>query len=180
MIANPDIIIEHKPEFCNHCGHDLSDEPTTFILRRQAVDIQPIIFEFTEHRIFQKIYACGHHTKALFPTGVNSSISYGANIQAIIAYMYTRQYLPFERMSEFFSDVCNLNISRGSLCTLLKYFAQKAQLAYELIAQKVEHKKMVGGDETGVKLNGKKEWFWTFQSQVATYITFSNNRGLLI
>jgi transposase len=91
--------------------------------------------------------------------------------------MHTRQYLPFERMSEFFSDVCNLKISQGTLCTLLKGFAQKAQPAYELIAQKVENEKVVGGDETGAKVNGKKGWFWTFQSQVATYITFSNNRG---
>jgi transposase len=177
MIANPDVIIEHKPEFCNHCGDDLSDEPATFMLRRQVVDIPPITAEFTEHRVFQKSCACGHHTKALFPSGINSPISYGSNIQATIAYMHTRQYLPFERMSEFFSDVCNLKISQGTLCTLLKGFAQKAQPAYELIAQKVENEKVVGGDETGAKVNGKKGWFWTFQSQVATYITFSNNRG---
>jgi hypothetical protein len=36
---------------------------------------------------------------------------------------------------------------------------------------------VIGGDETGAKVNGKKGWFWTFQSPVATYITFSNNRG---
>jgi transposase len=42
-------------------------------------------------------------------------------------------------MSEFFSDVFNLKISQGTLCALLKRFAQKAQPAYELIAQKVEN-----------------------------------------
>jgi transposase len=80
MIENPDIIIEHKPEFYNHCGDDLSDQPATFILRRQVVDIPPIIPEFSEHRIFQKTCAYGHHTKALFPSGVNSPIRYGSNI----------------------------------------------------------------------------------------------------
>ncbi|WP_426092968.1 IS66 family transposase [Flavobacterium sp. DSR3-2] len=65
-------------------------------------------------------------------------------------------------MSEFFSDVCNLKISQGTLCTLLKGFAQKAQPAYELIAQKIENEKVVDGDETGAKVNGKKGWFWTF------------------
>ena len=57
--------------------------------------------------------------------------------------MHTRQYLPFERMSEFFSDVCNLKISQGTLCTLLKGFAQKAQPAYELITHKGENEKAV-------------------------------------
>jgi transposase len=177
LVENPDIIIEHKPDFCNQCGEDLSDEPATFIQRRQVVDIPPIIPEFTEHRIFEKICTCGHHTKATFPNNVNSPISYGANIQATAAYMHTRQYLPFERMSEFFSDVCNLEISQGTLCSLLKRFAQKAQPAYELIAQKIENAIVVGGDETGAKVNGKKGWFWAFQNKVVTYITFSNNRG---
>jgi transposase len=177
MVENPDIVIEHKPDFCNQCGEDLSDEPATFIQRRQVVDIPPIIPEFTEHRIFEKTCPCGHHTKATFPINVNSPISYGANIQATAAYMHTRQYLPFERMSEFFSDVCNLEIAQGTLCSLLKRFAQKAQPAYELIAQKVENATVVGGDETGAKVNGKKGWFWAFQNKVVTYITFSNNRG---
>ncbi|WP_426092967.1 IS66 family transposase zinc-finger binding domain-containing protein [Flavobacterium sp. DSR3-2] len=92
MIANPDVVIEHKPGFCNHCGDDLSDEPATFMLRRQVVDIPPIIAEFTKHRIFKKACDCGHHTKALFPNGVNSPISYGSNFQATIAYLHTRQY----------------------------------------------------------------------------------------
>lgn len=177
MVENPDTIIEYKPEFCNYCGDGLAHEPAELILRRQVVDIPPIIPEYTEHRIFQKTCACGHQTKSSFPNGINASISYGTNIQATIAYMHTRQYLPFERMSEFFSDVCNLEISQGTLCNILERFAQKAQPAYELIAQKVENEKVVGGDETGAKVNGKKGWFWTFQSKGATYITFSKNRG---
>lgn len=177
MVKNPEIVIEHKPDFCNQCGEDLSHEPATFIQRRQVVDIPPIIPEFIEHRIFERLCPCGHHTKATFPNNVNSPISYGANIQATAAYLHTRQYLPFERMSEFFSDVCNLEISQGTLCSLLKRFAQKAQPAYELIAQKIENATVVGGDETGAKVNGKKGWFWAFQNKAVTYITFSNNRG---
>lgn len=177
MLENPDVVIQHKPSFCNQCGEDLTHEPALFIQRRQVVDIPPIIPEFTEHRIFEKTCSCGHHTRANFPANVNSPISYGPIIQATVAYMHTRQYLPFERMSEFFSDLCNLEISQGTLCSLLKRFAQKAQPAYELIAQKIENATVVGGDETGAKVNGKKGWFWAFQNKKLTYITFSNNRA---
>ncbi|RTZ04432.1 MULTISPECIES: IS66 family transposase zinc-finger binding domain-containing protein [unclassified Flavobacterium] len=109
MIANPDVVIEHQLEFCNHCGDDLFDQLALFMLRRQVVDIPPIIPEFTEHGIFQKTCPCGYHTKALFPSRVNSPTSYESNIQATIAYMHTRQYLSFERMSELFRDVCNIH-----------------------------------------------------------------------
>ena len=41
----------------------------------------------------------------------------------------------------------------------------------------IENATVVGGDETGAKVNGKKGWFWAFQNKAVTYITFSNNRG---
>jgi hypothetical protein len=36
---------------------------------------------------------------------------------------------------------------------------------------------VVGSDETGIKINGEKGWFWTWQNKLMTYIAFSTNRG---
>lgn len=178
MVINPDQIINHTPEFCNCCGNDLNNESEEFLLKRQVVDIPAILPKYTEHRIFKKICSCGHHNAAVFPKNVRATISYGANIQATIAYMHTRQYLPFERMSEFFKDVCNLPISQGTVSNILNSFAEKAQPAYDLIADKVWKANVVGSDETGIKVNGKNNWFWTWQSKLATYVVFSKNRGI--
>jgi transposase len=177
MAENPDIIIEHKPEFCNHCGNDLSDKPTELIMCRQVVDIPPIVPQYSEHRVFRTICTCGHQTESSFPEGVNAPICYGANVEATIAYMHTRQYIPFERMSEYFSDVCNMSISQGTICEILERFARKALPAYQLIAKEVETGKVVGTDETGAKVNGKSGWFWTWQGKLSTFIAFSRNRG---
>lgn len=177
MTDHPDHIVEHKPSYCNHCGNDLSRTKTELIKRRQVVDIPPIIPQYTEHRVFRSICSCGHATEPPFPVGINAPISYGPNIEATIAYMHTRQYIPFERMSEYFSDVCNLPISQGTICDILERFAKKALPAWQLIANEVQSSKVVGSDETGAKLNGKKGWFWTWQSKGATFISFSSNRG---
>jgi transposase len=177
MVENPDQIINHKPDFCNCCGNDLSDKPEELLLKRQVVDIPVIFPKYTEHRIFKKTCSCGHQNKSVFPENVKTTISYGANVQATIAYMHTRQYLPFERMSEYFKDVCNLPISQGTICNLLDGFALKAQPVYDLIAQKVSNEKVVGADETGIRVNGKNGWFWTWQSKFATFVVFSKNRG---
>ena len=177
MTDHPDHIVEHKPSYCNHCGNDLSQTQTELIKRRQVVDIPPIIPQYTEHRVFRSICSCGHATEPPFPVGINAPISYGPNIEATIAYMHTRQYIPFERMSEYFSDVCNLPISQGTICDILERFAKKALPAWQLIANEVQSSKVVGSDETGAKLNGKKGWFWTWQSKGATFISFSSNRG---
>lgn len=177
MVENPDKTILHKPNFCKNCGTNLKLEPSEFVSRRQIIDIPPIKPEYTEHQIFKKICRCGFCNVADFPTEVGTKISYGVNIQATIAYLHTRQYLPFERMSEFFKDFCNLPISQGTICNLLDKFAQKAQRAYCLIAHKIENEKVVGSDETGIKINGGKGWFWTWQNKWITYIAFSKNRG---
>ena len=78
-------------------------------------------------------------------------------------------------MSEYFNDVCNLPISQGTICNLLEGYALKAKPAYDLIAQKEQNEKVVGTDETGIKVNGKNGWFQTWQSIFATFVVFSKN-----
>jgi len=177
MVENPDTIILHEPNFCKNCGGDLTSTLSEFVSRRQLIDIPPIKPEYTEHQIYKKVCHCGFCNVSEFPKEVLHPISYGVNIQASIAYLHTRQYLPFARMSEFFNDFCNLPISQGTICNLLDKFAKKALPAYELIAQKLQEEKVVGSDETGVKINGKKGWFWTWQNKFMTYIVYSENRG---
>lgn len=177
MADTPDFIIEHKPTYCKQCGNDVSNNPPELAGCRQVVDIPPIIPQYTEHRVFKTICRCGHQTQSSFPEGVNAQISYGYGIEATIAYMHTRQYIPFERMSEYFRDVCNLPISQGAISDILARFANKAVPAYQLIAKEVESSKVVGSDETGAKVNGKNGWFWTWQTKLATFIAFSRNRG---
>ncbi|VAW11242.1 hypothetical protein MNBD_BACTEROID03-1403 [hydrothermal vent metagenome] len=53
----------------------------------------------------------------------------------------------------------------------------KAAPAYQLIKERVAAEKVVGTDETGIRINGNLNWFWTWQSKLATYIVFSQNRG---
>jgi transposase len=177
MVENPDTIVDHEPDFCYSCGNTLQDAQCEFIGRRQIIDIPPIKPEYTEHRIYKKTCSCGASCQANFPTNINFPISYGTNVQATIAYLHTRQYLPFARMSEFFADFCNLPISQGTICNLLEKFTQKALPVYEIIAQKLHQEKVVATDETGIKINGKKGWFWAWQNRFLTYIVFSTNRG---
>ena len=177
MVENPDKTILHTPNFCKSCGSDLKLESSEFVSRRQIIDIPPIKPEYTEHQIFKKICRCGFCNVAEFPAELGSKVSYGPTIQATIAYLHTRQYLPFERMREFFNDFCNLPISQGTISNLLNKLAHKAQPAYDLIAQRIENQNIVGSDETGIKVNGKKGWFWTWQNKLMTYVAFSNNRG---
>jgi transposase len=177
MVTSPDIIETHCPSFCTCCGEDLSTIPAMFIGKRQVINIPPIQPIVTEHQIFNKSCKCGQLNQASFPLGVNAPVSYGENVQAMIAYLSARQYLPVNRLAELLSDLFGLSVSTGGIDHILTKMKSKASVAYESIRQNVLKNKVIGADETGVSINGKNHWAWTFQHKYATFIAVHKNRS---
>jgi len=177
MASIPDKIVEHIPEYCSYCGNDISNLACEVVGKRQVVDIPPIQPEYTEHRVYQKTCRCGHIIKSDFPQGINTPVRYGVNVESLIGYFHCRQYIPFERMREIFNDLFRLPVSEGGLHYILNRLVSKALPAYGLIKKKIANSKVVGADETGVKINGKQHWYWTWQNEESTFIVASENRG---
>ncbi|MEG2070298.1 MAG: IS66 family transposase [Bacteroidales bacterium] len=178
MFENPDEIVKHSSCHCDICGEPLHHCPTKLIAKRQVVDIPIIKQKVIEHQVYQTICSCGHTITSEFPPEVKAPVSYGTNIQSLITYLHTRQYLPFQRMQELLNDVFQIPISEGGIYYLLDKMARKAEPIYQSIKQKLAvSKEFVGSDETGVKVKGKKYWGWTWQNKELTYITITNNRG---
>lgn len=177
MTETPDEIIEHHSCFCPECGKDVSELPFEFSGKRQVIDIPPIKQIVTEHRVYRCKCTCGKVVESDFPVGVDSPVRYGNNIETLIGYLSVRQYLPFKRLQEMINDIFAVQISEGGLHWLLNRLASKGADAYEMIRQRVMHSHVIGTDETGVKINGKNHWFWTWQNNRATFIAASTNRG---
>jgi transposase len=177
MTANPDEIIDHRSCFCPNCGTSVSDLPAEVAETRQIIDIPVIRQIVTEHRVYQYRCTCGKVFESDFPEGVEWPVSYGSNLTSLIGYFNVRHYLPFKRTQELMHDVFGVLISEGGLHCLLNRLATKGTAAYEMIRQRVLNSGVIGTDETGMKVDGKKHWFWTWQSKVATFIAASSNRG---
>jgi transposase len=177
MTQYPDEVIEHRSCFCPECGKDLSNRPFDLFGKRQVIDIPTIKQIVTEHRVYRCMCACGKVVESEFPDGVDCPVRYGKNIETLIGYLNVRQYLPFKRLQEMLHDLFAIPISEGGLHCLLNRLASKGADAYELIRQRVLNSRVIGTDETGMKVNGKKHWFWTWQNKHATFIIASTNRG---
>jgi transposase-like protein len=177
MTETPDQIIKYIPQYCNCCGLEIDHLPAELVECRQEVRLPVIRPEYIEHQVFQRYCTCGHKVIAEFPAGVTPGISYSSNIDDMASYLSVRQFLPFRRMSELFRDVFNIPISEGALTNSIRRITQKALQRYENIRIQAENSDVVGGDETGTKINGKKGWFWTIQGKFFTYIIASYNRG---
>lgn len=177
MTDQPNKIIKYVPNYCQCCGADLSELKGELINRRQVIDLPEVLIEYTEHQVYGKKCQCGHITECKFPEDIKANVQYGHRVESIISYLYARQYIPFLRMKEMFSDVFNLPISEGGIHFLLNRFTNKLKPVYELIRQKIEKAKRVGSDETGANVNGDNAWFWVWQNIFMTYIKCSLNRG---
>jgi len=172
-----DEIVGHLPNYCNCCGQDLSEVCETLIETRQIIDIPVIKPVRIEHRIYRKTCTCGHNMESSFPAHVAAKVQYGPGVESLAGYMHARQYMPFKRMEEFFTDVMGLPVSVGGINNILKRLVQKATPYYGQIKERITQAVFVGTDETSVKVNGQKDWMWAWQNDGLTFITHSDNRG---
>ena len=177
MVSDPNEIIDHAPEYCACCGKDLTDTPGEFVERKQVVDIPPIKPVITEHRVYKKECDCGHVTMSSFPGGLQALVSYGPMIESLVGYFHSRQYIPFLRMQELFRDIFSVPISEGGIHCLLNRLSTKALPLYHRIKDMIKTSRVVGTDETGARLSGKKIWVWTWQNDHITWLCGTNNRG---
>lgn len=178
MSATPHTITPLKSEFCSQCGQPLAQ--ATFVLkaRRQVVDLPPIQPLYEEFRQYScQCPACQHQQVADFPAHVTSPIQYGSSVAALLSYLSVYQYIPFKRLQNLVGTVFCLPLSQGTIGNLLEHSAQQCQSVYEAIKAQLAQSEVVGADETGAKVKGKKWWIWAWQNALNTFIVASDNRG---
>jgi transposase len=179
MSKDPDEIQKYIPKYCNHCGEEFNGESIFKLLeRKQEIVIPPIKPKIIEHQSYSCTCGkCGKQTVSELPIRLRANIQYGQNIQSLVTYLSIYQYLPSNRIKGFLKDVLNLSISEGTIFNIIKTMSEKARPAYEIIKEKVAWSKVVGGDETGIKINGNKAWLWVFQNSFYTFIKAAYSRG---
>lgn len=175
--TSPDLMEDIVPEACVACGADLSARPGTLAACREVIDIPPVRSVITRYNVFQKVCTCGVCTQSLFPEGVNAPVSYGQGVESLVAYLSVRQLIPYGRLVEILRDNYGLDLSQGTIANILKRFTTKASTGHQQIKQNLLSSAVVGSDETGGKIDGKKAWFHMWQDRLNTYIICSDNRG---
>ena len=121
--------------------------------------------------------SCGKCVKGEFPKEVSGTVCFSPRIDATVAYLSTLQTIPFKRLTHLMESLYGVRMSASSASNILVRMRKRAQLPYEHIRQVVEHSGVVGADESGVNVNGKNHWLWTFQSELASYLAVDKSRA---
>ena len=173
-----EFIASHEDIVCPVCGKPLDMDSATVGARRQEVDIPlPIEAKVIDHLMMQVKCSCGHCCKGQFPETVNAPVNFGPNITALVSYLSTYQNVPFKRLTHLLETIFGLHVSEGSVSNMLNSMRKFSKEPYEMIRQKVASGKVAGADETGININGRNNWLWTFQNDVATYLAFDGSRS---
>ena len=174
---HPDHVEDHLPNYCPDCGNDLRQEEAVLLEEKWSIDIPPVVPAITLHRIYRKQCHCGCMVKAQAPAFVKGSVSYGSNIKALVSYLNTEHHIPYKRLCEILRDVFDLPVSEGSIHNMLESVKSAGATLYEQIRKRIESSPVVGADETGVNINGKQHWQWSFQTENLTYVYPDRSRG---
>ena len=78
---------------------------------------------------------------------------------------------------ENFNQLFNIPIKASTICNKLNRIEQKLLPYYSWIYKQILKAPIIGTDESSMRINAKKGWFWTWQNGEISYIIFSMNRA---
>jgi hypothetical protein len=175
------IDIEFKIDNCKKCGFDILEVLAKLHEKRQVqdLDLQETMKKITQYQSYSKeCPQCGYENHDnLYPNFVAPYVSYGKNIMAIVVYLNVVHYVSYKRIVQTLKTMYKLDISEGTVDSLLKKASKLSKLEINKIVSQLEVSNMVGIDETGAKVNGNRDWYWVFQNDTITYIVHNESRG---
>ena len=177
-VAAPNCIIEHTVDDCSQCGASLASvEPTRF-LRRQVFEIEDGSLAVVEHRTSAKsCSACGKLSKGQFPAAVKAPVQYGASVMSRALYLHLYQLLPIARTQEAMRDLFGCHISQASIQRAARLCSDKLIRCELRIKAAIRNSKVIGADETGIRINGTNAWVHVARTDSLTHLASHAHRG---
>ena len=174
----PDTIIELKPVTKCECGGTIVIQMENCTVR-QVTDLQPAKVITVEYHAHDGICAeCGKVHKASFPDGVESTVSYGENIKAIVTYLTTYQLIPLKRATEMVEDLFGLKISQGTIVSAGQEAYENLEETENCIKEEIIQSDVAHFDESGMRVEGKTQWLHAAGTESATMYIIHKKRGI--
>ena len=164
--------------FCEECGCILENVELEAYEIRQIFDIPPVNLIVTEHRSQIKTCPqCGKLNKAVFPESVKYPVQYGPNILSSAVYLKNYQFIPYDRVCEFFNDIMGIKICSATVIKAEKEcFENLGEFEY-VIRDKLKASPVVHCDETGMRVEGIRHWLHVVSNNKYTCYLVHSKRG---
>src|SRR3954447_19850988 len=172
LVCHPDQTVSAKAPACIHCHAALTDAHQVLHGRYDKIDlpvVRPVVTRI--ERYAGHCPCCGGVTLAPVPVGLADTSPFSANIVALAIYLRFTHAISYRRLTQVFLHLYALHISEGALDALL----QRAKPCFDnevaAILARLRRSRIVGSDETSVRIDGRTHWNWVFQNdQVVIHV----------
>jgi transposase len=180
MSAAPDEIVRLSPVVqCQHCHCDLTEVAVTSVERRQVIDVPPPPpLQVTQYEgEWKHCPHCQGYTCTDWPSGISAPVQYGPRIGAMAVYLTTQQLLPRGRTADVLADLAGVQMSEGTLTTVIKRTATLLKPIEQQIKTALSQAKVIHQDETGLYVMGKRLWMHVTCTRTLTHYQAHASRG---
>ena len=178
QVADPNRIVVHQANECLGCGASLADIAAKNFNKRQVFEIESGSLSVIEHRLAAKVCpACRNVAKEQFPPSVKAPAQYGASVLSRAVYLHLYQLLPVARTQEAMRDLFGCDISQASIGRAARLCSDKLIRCEQRIKAAIRESKVIGADETGIRINGATAWVHVARTNTLTHLSTHTNRG---
>jgi transposase len=168
MVADPDHIVEVKPQSCARCQADLSGTEGRVKAVNQITELPEAKAEVIEVRQFEVACpCCGQKQTSEPPAGLEMERTFGSRLEGTVVYYRQQQHMSYERTKMALSELHGVKLCEGSIDKITRRAGKEALKQTQPIQEAIQSSAVVHSDETGCRVNSQNWYQWVFSSAQA-------------
>src|SRR3982751_2632198 len=178
LAETPDETVTARPSRCAHCQAALAEADLTLTARFDKVDLPKVAPVVTRvERYAGHCRCCGGTTFAPPPEGLEPGTPFSLSIVALAMYLRFVHHVSYRRLSRLLLELFGLAISEGALDAAFRRGKPCFDTETAAILARLRRARVVGSDETGVRVDGRTGWNWVFQNAEVVVHVVRRSRG---
>lgn len=104
-------------------------------------------------------------------------MQYGTSVFSRALYLHLYQLLPIARTQQAMRDLFGCDISQASIQRAARLCSNKLLRCEQRIKAAIRVSKVIGADETGIRINGRNDWVHVARTDTLTHLASHTHRG---
>jgi transposase len=181
LVDNPDATVIAKALSCAHCHSALTEADQVLHGRYDKVDLPvPRAIVTRVERYAGHCPCCRRVTLAPVPEGMEDGTPFSINILALAIYLRFTHAISYQRLTRLFLHLFALPISEGALDAMFQRAKPHFDNEVAAILARLRRSRIIGSDETSVRINGRTCWNWVFQNDQVVIHVIRNSRAAAV
>jgi transposase len=151
FVADPDHIVEVKPQVCEHCQTDLRQEVQELVDVNQITEIPQAHAKVIEVRQYESICpCCGQEQVGQPPVGLEMNRTFGVRLESMVVYYRQEQHMSYIRTQEALQCLNGVKISQGGIDQIMQRAGRGALKQVGAIQTEIQSSAVIYSDEPAV------------------------------